>query len=391
LERGAGSNRRATWDQSAVTQADLGGRGAAQHAQSRATTAALRTTNLREPKLASLAPILKPAVTWAEKNGIFFAFVLLCAFFALSDSTFYQWSNLSLILLQISVVGIIAVPQAMLILTGNVDLAVGSVMVLAAMVFGSLMKSDVPLGLAVAAALAVAIGWGVVTGLLVAYLGLSPIVVTLGGLAGARGLAELISYAQTTYDFGPAFAKLGNGRWFALKFPVYLLIITFAIGFLVWFFMPYGRRMTAVGADRAAAHAMGVPVRKIVLTLYVCSGMAAGLAGLIVTSQVDAATLSIGQGMELRVITAVMLGGVAFTGGRGSLLGVLFGVGFIGVLTNGLILLNINQFWSNVVIGLALVAAAALDVLYRRLESMAILTPDEDIDVMDDEVDEVEA
>ena len=123
-------------------------------------------------------------MTWAEKNGIFFAFVLLSAFFALSDSTFYQWSNLSLILLQISVVGIIAVPQAMLILTGNVDLAVGSVMVLAAMVFGSLMKSDVPLGLAVAAAMAVAVGWGVVTGLLVAYLGLSPIVVTLGGLAG---------------------------------------------------------------------------------------------------------------------------------------------------------------------------------------------------------------
>jgi ribose transport system permease protein len=348
-------------------------------------------TNMREPRLASLAPILRPAVSWAEKNGIFFAFVLLCAFFALSDSTFYQWSNLSLILLQISVVGIVAVPQAMLILTGNVDLAVGSVMVLAAMVFGSLMKSDVPLGLAIAAAIGVAVAWGFVTGLLVAYLGLSPIVVTLGGLAGARGLAELISYAQTTYDFGPTFAKLGNGRWFELKVPVYLLIITFAIGFLVWFFMPHGRHMTAVGADRSAAHAMGVPVRRIVLTLYVCSGIAAGLAGLIVTSQVDAATLSIGQGMELRVITAVMLGGVAFTGGRGSLVGVLFGVGFIGVLTNGLILLNINQFWSNVVIGLALVAAAGLDVLYRRLESMAILTPDEDVDVVDEEVDEVEA
>jgi ribose transport system permease protein len=149
--------------------------------------------------------------------------------------------------------------------------------------------------------------------------------------------------------------------------------------------------MTAVGADRKAAHTMGVAVRKIVLTLYVCSGIAAGLAGLIVTSQVDAATLSIGQGMELRVITAVMLGGVAFTGGRGSLVGVLFGVGFIGVLTNGLILLNINQFWSNVVIGLALVAAAALDVLYRRLESLAILSPDDDADVVDEEIEESEA
>jgi ribose transport system permease protein len=217
----------------------------------------------------------------------------------------------------------------------------------------------------------------------VAYLGLSPIVVTLGGLAGARGLAELISFAKTDYGFGPTFAKLGNGVFLGLRFPVYLLLLVFVIGFVVWYAMPYGRWMTALGADRVAAHAMGIRVRKIPLVLYVCSALAAGLAGLIVTSQVDAATLSIGQGMELQVVTAVMLGGVAFTGGRGSLTGVLFGVAFIGVLGNGLVLLNINQFFSDVVIGLALVLAAALDVLYRRLERVSILEADDNQDSKD--------
>ena len=122
----------------------------------------MRRSRSGEERLTTLAPLLRPAVTWAERNGVFFAFVLLCLIFALSDSSFYRWSNLSLILLQISVVGIIAVPQAMLILTGHVDLAVGSVMVLAAMVFGSLMKSEAPLGLAVVAAMGVALAWGLV-------------------------------------------------------------------------------------------------------------------------------------------------------------------------------------------------------------------------------------
>jgi ribose transport system permease protein len=333
--------------------------------------------------------LLRGTVSFAERNGIFFAFVALWAFFTLSSPAFNQWSNVSLILLQMSLIGIMAVPQAMLILTANVDLAIGSVMVLTAMVFGALMKSDWPLAGAVAVAVGVALAWGTITGFLVARLRLSPIVVTLGGLAGARGLAELISYAKTNYAFGITFAKLGNGKILGLRAPVYLMAITFAVGFLVWFFMPYGRHMTALGSDRAAAHAMGIAVRRIPFILYIASALAAGVAGLITASQVDAATLSIGQGMELKVITAVMLGGVAFTGGRGSLIGVLFGVAFITVLNNGLILLNINQFWSDVVIGLALVAAAGLDVLYRHLDSIPILATEGDGDLSDDETEEV--
>ena len=311
-------------------------------------------------------------MAWAERQGIFFAFVGLVLIFAFSSPAFATWSNISVVLLQASLLGIMAVPGAMLILMGKVDLAVGSVMVLTSVVFGALTHARVALPVALTLSLGVATLWGVLAGFLVAYLRLSPIVVTLGGLAGTRGVAEMISNERTNYAFGPAFANLGNGQVLGVAIPVWLLIMTFAFGFLVWSLMPYGRRMTALGADPDAAHAVGIKTRRIPFLVYVCSGLAAGVAGLILTSELDAATLSIGLGMELKVITAIMLGGVAFTGGRGSLFGVLFGVAFIGVLANGLVLLDINQFLSDVVIGVALIIAAGLDILHQRLDRIVI-------------------
>src|SRR5207245_9013710 len=127
-----------------------------------------------------------------------------------------------------------------------------------------------------------------------------------------------------------------------------------------WYRMPDGRRMTALGADPEAAHAVGIKTRGLPLLVYVCSGLAAAAAGLVLTSELDSSTLSIGTGVELQVITAIMLGGVAFTGGRGALLGVLFGVAFIAVLADGLVLLDIHQFLSDVVIGRARIAAAGI-------------------------------
>lgn len=316
-------------------------------------------------------PALK-RVAWLQRQGIFFAFVGLVLIFFLSTSRFGTWPNISVVLLQASLTGIMAVPGAMLILMGKVDLAVGSVMVLTSVVFGTLTNDGVPLAAGLVAAMAVGAGWGLLAGFLVAYLGLSPIVVTLGGLAGVRGLAEMISNARTNYGFGPSFGQLGNGNLFGLRVPVWILISTFLVGFLIWYVMPYGRRMTALGADAEAAHAIGVRTRALPLIVYVCSGLAAAAAGLIITSELDSSTLSIGQGVELQVITAIMLGGVAFTGGRGSLFGVLFGVAFIAVLANGLVLLNINQFLSDVVIGVALITAAGMDILNRNLDRIVV-------------------
>jgi ribose transport system permease protein len=309
---------------------------------------------------------------WAQRNGLFFALLLLCVIFTLASDRFLTRSNLTVILLQVAVVGIIAIPGAMLVLTGHVDLAVGSLMVMTSIIFGELMSQGAPLGVAIAISLVIVLVWGIVTGYAVAYVGMSPIIVTLGGLAGARGVAQLISEGQTEYGFGDNFAYLGNGRILDTPFPVWLLVAAMAVGGIIWHGTRMGRHMTAVGSDSASAASLGVRVRRIPLILYACSALAAGVGGLIVTSQLDGSSLSIGQGVELEVLTAILLGGVSFTGGRGSLYGVGFGLLFIGVLANGLILVHVSPFWKEIAIGAALAVAAAIDVVYRRLERIPI-------------------
>jgi ribose transport system permease protein len=315
---------------------------------------------------------------WTQRNGLFFALLALVLYFVTASDRFLTGANIKVILLQVAIIGILSVPGAMLILTGHVDLSIGSVMVLAAVVFGELMSSGSALLVAVLAALATATVWGLVSGWLISYLGLSAIIVTLGGLAGARGVAEVLSDGKTTFGFGETFAKLGNSAPLDIPLPVWIFAAAFLAGGYLWFATPLGRHMAAIGADRIAATSLGVSVRRIPLVLYGCSGLAAGAGGLILTSQLDGASLAIGQSVELDVVTAILLGGVSFAGGRGSLVGVLYGVLFIGVLQNGLILVNVSPFYSNVAVGLALVFAAGLDVLYQRLERVAVLDPEDD-------------
>ena len=147
----------------------------------------------------------------------------------------------------------------------------------------------------------------------------------------------------------------------------------FLIGAYIWYEMPRGRHMTAIGADRTSARALGVsPSRRSPASAYVASGAAAALGGLILTSELDGASLSIGVGLELQVLTAILLGGVAFAGGRGSLWGVLFGVFFVGVLNNGLILMNIGPYVANLAVGIVLVPGRGADAFYQRLERVPV-------------------
>ena len=260
----------------------------------------------------------------------------------------------------------------MLLMAGYVDLAVGSVAVLGGVVFGELMTAGWNVVAAFLVALATGLGWGLATGYLVAYLGFSPVVVTLGGLAGARGVAEILSKGFTKYGFGSLFAQLGNGEFLGVDTPVWLFAIVFLGGSYAWYQTPLGRHVMAIGAERTAAYSLGVATRRIPFLLYGCSGLAAALGGLIVTSQLDAASLSIGVNLELSVLSAILLGGVSFTGGRGSLFGVLLGVLFIGALDNGLVQMNVGPYYQRAAVGLALVLAAALDVLYQRLDRIPV-------------------
>ena len=310
-------------------------------------------------------------LAWIQHNGLFVAFVMIFVAFTLASPRFLTIPNLTVILLTVSMVAIMAVPMAMIVTAGYVDLSVGSMAVLAAVVYGEASNLGVPMVGGLLAAFFVAVLWGLLQGFLSARLGFAPIVVTLGGLAMLRGVAELLGAGRTKFGFGDAFEWIGGGT-VILPVPVWIAIAVFIVGFVVWYLMPYGRWFMAIGSDKAVARSMGVQIRGIPFALYVATSVAAAVSGLLLASQLSSSSISIGIGWELSVLTAVLLGGVSFTGGSGSLFGVLIGVLFIGVLDNGLIILGAGPYWHGIAIGVALVFAAALDVASKQLARVQI-------------------
>ena len=309
----------------------------------------------------------------AQGGGLWVALILLSLYFSWTTGSFFTQSNLLVVLEQVSVLGMVAVPGAMLLVSGNLDLSVGSVAGLAAAMFGEFDKVfGWPILLSFVGALLVGAAWGTMNGVLISYLGFSPVIVTLGGYAGAAGLAQTITSDSTRSGFGPVFNQLGNGTLAGIPVPGVIFVVVFLAGTYVWYEMRTGRHLIAIGANKEAANALGVATRRLPCVIYILSGTAAALGGLIITSQLDGASVQIGVGLELQVLTAILLGGVAFTGGRGSLWGTLAGILFIGVLEDGLILINVGPYVADLAVGAALIVAAALDVLYQRLERVPV-------------------
>jgi ribose transport system permease protein len=309
----------------------------------------------------------------AQGGGLWVALILLSLYFSWSTGSFFTQSNLLVVLEQVSVLGMVAVPGAMLLVSGNLDLSVGSVAGLSAAMFGEFDKIfGWPMLVSFIGALAVGALWGTMNGVLISYLGFSPVIVTLGGYAGAAGLAQTITSDSTRSGFGALFGQLGNGTLAGIPVPGVIFLVVFGVGAYIWYETRTGRHLIAIGANKEAANALGVSTKRLPCVIYIISGTAAALGGLIVTAQLDGASVQIGVGLELQVLTAILLGGVAFTGGRGSLWGTLAGILFIGVLEDGLILINVGPYVADLAVGAALVVAAALDVLYQRLERVPV-------------------
>ncbi|WP_060881082.1 ABC transporter permease, partial [Streptomyces scabiei] len=209
-------------------------------------------------------------------------------------------------------------------------------------------------------ALAVGAAVGAVNGVLCCYLGLSPFIVTLGMLAAVRGLAQQL-FPLPLSGFGDGFAWLGGARIAGIAAPVVVAAAVLVAGALFLAYTPTGRHVFAIGVNREAAYLSGIDVRRTPFALFVVTGTAAALAGAIKASVLDSVVAGTsGTGFELTVLTAVLLGGVALSGGSGSVLGVLLGVLFLGCLQNGLTLLSVPTFWQQMAQGVALVAGAAL-------------------------------
>jgi ribose transport system permease protein len=285
---------------------------------------------------------------------------------------FATQENALTILAQSAKVLIVAVPFAMLLISRNVDFSVGATVALSSALVGSLMvDGELAWPLACALTMAAATLVGLTNGVLCAVLGLSPIVVTLGMLGFLRGLGLIIAGDSFPSGFSHDFAYLGQGRlhFLDLPIPVVIAAFLFVVAWLFYYRTRRGRHCQVIGAGPHASFLSGIPIKRLSLSLYVATALSAGLVGLITASELDSGTAQVGVEFELTVLTAVLLGGVAFDGGRGSLVGVLLGTVFVYTLANGFTLWGLSNDATRLANGIVLVAAAGLQataVWYAR-------------------------
>lgn len=290
---------------------------------------------------------------------------LLAVFWVLNDA-FLTVDNFRNIFIQASFISVVAVPMALLLIAGQVDLSVGSTLALGAVVTGLLITHGVAVVPAVLAGVLAGVAVGLINGILVTAWDLSPIIVTLGALTAVRGLALTLA-PDPVFGFGDGFLAIGEGELLGIPYLVLIAAAVFLIGAAVLTKLPPGRHIYAIGVNSEAAYLSGVRVKRVNLMLFVATGAAAGLAGVMLAARLGSAPSgALGVGFELDVLTAVILGGVAFAGGRGTIVGVFLGVLFLGVLQNGLTLENVPAATALMVKGAVLVVAAGLDQVAVR-------------------------
>ena len=304
---------------------------------------------------------------------VFIALIAACVFLSFATNSFATANNLFNITRNLTFFAIIALGMTIVIITGGIDLSVGSVLCLSSMTLAVTMHAGYSLAIGIAAALASAAAIGAFNGVLIAYFGFPPFVVTLGMLSIARSIATIVSNNTVVFQFGPdqgALLQVGGGAWLlGIPNPVlYMVIFALLTGFVLrW--TKFGRYVFAIGGNERAAIMTGVPVERVKVAVYVISALAAGIAGVIETGWLGAVTTNLGTGYELQVIASTVIGGANLAGGAGTAIGALIGSALIEVIRNSLSLLGINPFWQGLFIGSLIIIAVAFDrvrVLRRR-------------------------
>lgn len=291
---------------------------------------------------------------------IVLAILLETIFFALRAPAFLSLDNLVNVALSIAVIGILAVGMTFVILTGGIDLSIGSVAALAG-VCAALVALQFGVLAGFAAALSVGLCGGVFTGTFVAYFKVPPFVVTLAILTIARGLAFILSEGRSVGNLPENFAWLGKAAVFGVPLSVWLMLLTFAAGWFVLKHTTFGRYVYAVGANAEATFLAGINVKSVRFRVYLLNGLLVGLAAIVLASRLGAGVPNSGLQYELDVIAAVVVGGTSLSGGRGSVVQTLLGTIFIGVLNNGLNLQGTDPYLQKIWLGAVILLAVLFD------------------------------
>lgn len=297
--------------------------------------------------------------------GLLAVLVLGGTALSLASPAFLEVRNLTDILLNISVLAIVAIGMTLVILTGGIDISAGSVLALAAMAAGYVAQKGLGWPAATVAAALTGGAAGLLNGLLVARAGLPPIIVTLGTMSVYRGLVMGITGGKWIYNLPRNFTVLGQGRVLGLPIPIWILL---AVAVLVGLFLnrtAFGRGICAAGSNPQAARLSGVPVRLTLGFVYTASGLLTGLAAALFAARFGVVQTTAGLGLELNAIAAAVIGGTNIAGGSGTVAGTVLGAVLMGVIANAMVLLRISAFWERVVVAALILVAVVVDHLAR--------------------------
>ena len=327
------------------------------------------------------------------KARTFIALFAVFVFFALAAPNFLSVANMAILAKHVALNAILAIGMTFVIITGGIDLSVGSIVGLCGMVAGWLVLHGIDLSVLgfgytlwfntfeiIGLALLVGVAVGAVNGLLITRLNVAPFIATLGTLYVARGLALLSSDGGTfpnlngNPDVGSAsFPALGEGSLLGITWPIWIMIVLACASAYLAARTPLGRYIYAVGGNERSAALSGVKVARVKMFVYMFSGFCAAIVGLIITSQLVAAHPATGETFELNAIAAAVLGGTSMSGGRGRIGGTVIGAFVIGILADGLVMMGVSSFWQTVIKGLVIIAAVVVDQAQQRLQASVAL------------------
>ena len=312
----------------------------------------------------------RAAGAWSATNRYAVVLLLLIAifcFFSVTQPDFLSQANIENLLTGSSILFVVSIGMTFVVLTGGIDLSVGSLLALSGIILSELFNDvGLPAPLAVLlTCLAAALIGGAVNGVLIGRLGLSFFVVTLGTLSIYRGIVNIWSNTETTYITSGFVDSIAFEKLFGIAYPIWIMLATYLVAVVVLHWTYFGRDVYAVGGNITAARLSGINVARTLITVYAIAGLCAGIGGVIQAGRLGAASPLVGESTPLDAAAAVLLGGTSFLGGLGGVTGTAVGVLFIGTLQNGLSISGVSSFWQQVVTGVILILAIAIDLLQQ--------------------------
>ncbi|GAB2578603.1 ABC transporter permease [Spirosoma areae] len=311
----------------------------------------------------------KTRIRGLGKAGIFVAFILICLVLSFITPKFLTLSNLLIIVTQVSINALLAFGVTFVIITGGIDLSLGSMVAVTGVVAASFAHPDAyPVAVPLLAGLLTGVLFGAFNGFVITRSKVPPFIVTLGTMTIGRGLALILSNGRPISNLSDSFNFIGGGQLLGIPNPIMILIVAFLICSVVLRKTILGRYMYAVGGNEQAAKASGIRLNRVKMRVYTLSGGLAAIAGIVLTSRITTGQPNAGAGFELDAIAAAIIGGTSTSGGTGTMTGTLIGALLIGVINNGLDLLNVTSYYQQVVMGVIIIGAVVLDGVSQQPE-----------------------